>query len=231
MRNFARKKLIISADDFGKSRTVDENILSLVRAGRIDRVAILIDGDIKDAEVAELLNSGVKLDIHLNLKKFKARPDEPRSVFTRGVLFLWYYFLKNNTNIREEWEAQVEKFISAFGRKPDGLNSHQYIHFFPPYFSAALELADEYKISYFRFGKIGISKNMNYVSAILRWLRKKDVPGFEKFSFDSSDFLASYDWVKNFPRFLEELPPGKTELVFHPEREEEFEAINKYFRN
>ena len=54
MRNFARKKLIISADDFGKSRTVDENILSLVRAGRIDRVAILIDGDIKDAEVAEL---------------------------------------------------------------------------------------------------------------------------------------------------------------------------------
>ena len=56
-----------------------------------------------------------------------------------------------------------------------------------------------------------------------------DAIGFEKFSFDSSEYLASYDWVKNFPRFLEELPTGKTELVFHPEREEEYEIINKYF--
>lgn len=229
MRNYAREKLIISADDFGKSRIANENILSLARTSRIDRVAVLIDGDIKDLEATELSVSGIKIDLHLNLKKFKAQPNEPRSVFKRGALFLWYYFLKNNTNIEEEWEAQMEKFIRVFGRKPDGLNSHQYIHFFPPYFAATLKLAATHEILYFRFGKIGISKNMNYVSAILRWLRQRNVSKFRKFSLDSSDFLASYDWIRDFPHFLKELPPGKTELVFHPERADEFEIINKYF--
>jgi len=225
---FLRENLIISADDFGKSELANKNILLLVRSGQLDRVAILIDNEITSSEATELRSSKVKLDVHLNLKKFKARPDEPRSVLRRVMLFLWQYFFGNNTNVEEEWEDQMEKFIRLFGQKPDGLNSHQYIHFFPPYFGTALKLAEKYGISYFRFGKIGVSKNMNYVSLILNWLRKKNFSGFEKFSFDSSDFLASYDWIRNFPRFLEELPPGKTELVFHPEIKREFDAIKKY---
>jgi predicted glycoside hydrolase/deacetylase ChbG (UPF0249 family) len=229
IRSYSRDRLIVSADDFGKSRKANENILSLMRAGKTDRVAVLIDGDIQNAEIAKLSNSGVKIDLHLNLKKFKASPDESRSVFKRVALFLYYYLLKSNGDAEKEWEVQMERFIRLFGRKPDGLNSHQYIHFFPPYFNAALKLASKYGISYFRFGKSGVSKNMNYVSAILRWLRQRNVFRFKRFSLDSSDFLASYDWVTDFPRFLEELPPGKTELIFHPEREEEYEIINRYF--
>lgn len=233
IKNSRREKLIISADDFGKSHLANKNILTLARTGRIDRVAFLIDGDIENLEVAELLNFGVKLDIHLNLKKFKSGPDESRSVFKRGVLFLWLYFSGQGTSSRvaADWERQIKKFEEVFGKKPDGLNSHQYVHFFPPYFKIILRLGAKYQIPYLRFGKIGITEGANSISGILTWLWKINNSRFKKFFFDSSDFLASYDWIRDFPRFLSELPSGKTELISHPERKEELEAINKYFQN
>jgi hypothetical protein len=41
--------------------------------------------------------------------------------------------------------------------------------------------------------------------------------------------MISLDWIKDFPKFLASLPTGKTEIVCHPERKEEFELIKKYF--
>lgn len=229
IKKYSREKLIISTDDFGKSRMANENILALVLAGQIDRVSVLMDGEIKNSEVEKLLSSGVKIDIHLNLQKINDHSNESRNVFKRIAIFLAYYLLKTNSVVGKEWEQQVKKFISLFGRKPDGLNSHQYIHFFPPYFKLVLELGKKYDIPYLRFGKNGISENVNSISRILKGLWIINAAQFKKFSFASSEYLASYDWAKDFSEFLKKLPAGKTELIFHPERKEEFEAINKYF--
>ena len=44
-------------------------------------------------------------------------------------------------------------------------------------------------------------------------------------NFDKSDETAkSY-----FDNFLEKLPAGTVEITFHPERDEEYEIIKKYF--
>lgn len=231
MKNFSRENLIISADDFGKSRLANENILALAQEGKIDRVAVLINRAFESSDIAAFLNSKVKIDLHLDIARFSQNSEKNKNPAGRIMIFLWHYFCHGLSarKITAEWEEQLEKFEKVFGRRPDGLNSHQYIHFFPPYFKIALKLAEKHKISYLRFGKIGISENVNSISGILNWLWKINASKFKKHSFDSSDFLASYDWVKDFPKFLAALPPQKTELVFHPERDEEFEFIKKTF--
>lgn len=254
MTNELRGKIIISADDFGLSQKANENILSLVRDGKVDRVAVLTDYLSDGKDLAELAGSGIKIDLHLRLKSFDENMNRSQGVLRRSALFLWHYLSRKDSlrEIETQWQEQIEKFIKRFGQAPDGINSHQYLHFFPPYFKIILRLGKKYKIPYLRFGKNGIAENINphtkvlsafsankrlrnfgvgasSIPGILSWLWKRNFLQFEKFSFVSSEYLASYDWVKDFPEFLKKLPPGQTELIFHPEREDEYEIINKYF--
>jgi len=225
---YLRENLIISFDDFGKSREGNQKILELVRWKKADRVAVLVNGAVNEKEISELLNSEVKIDLHLDLGISNEKGDALR----RSFLFLFYYFFFGKISagkVEKDWEEQMQKFQILFGRNPDGLNSHQYVHFFPPYFKIILKLGEKYKISYLRFGKNGIAENVNSISGILNGLWKRNNSQFQKFSFDSSDFLVSYNWIRDFPSFLEKLTSEKTELIFHPEREKEFEAIKKYF--
>jgi len=47
----------------------------------------------------------------------------------------------------------------------------------------------------------------------------------------SSDHFLSLDWITSFQIFFKHIPEGKIEIACHPEREEEFEIIEKYFEN
>ena len=59
--------LIISADDFGVSEKANRAILELARDKKIDRTSVMMGGKISKDEVKDLLESGVKIDIHLHL--------------------------------------------------------------------------------------------------------------------------------------------------------------------
>jgi len=226
-----KDKLIVSADDFGTSPEANKNILTLVRLGKVDRLALLIDGYFTQSEIIKLLNSRVKMDIHLNFEFYqstKRRAEE--GVIRRLFRFFGYYFLGkiSREKIEESWKKQIEKFRDIIGKNPDGINSHQYLHFSPPYFKVILELARKFNIHYIRFGRKGIIKSRNNVAKILNLLYKKNKKTFYFSRLESSDFLISLDWVKDFPQFLKKLPDGQTEIVCHPEREEEFKIIKTY---
>lgn len=232
-----REKIIISADDFGRSSKANANILFLAKISKLDRVSVLIARSFSPEEAAELLRTGVKIDIHLDLPSGARIYGQGRktNALRGSFLFLLKYFLRQITPVKmeSEWNDQLQKFQEIFGRKPDGINSHQHIHFFPAYFKIVLRLAQEYKINFVRFGKSGLLDNDNSTYKILCRLHKKNERLFAASNLNSSDFMASLDWthpqIKNFIIFLEKLPPGKIELICHPERKEEFELIQKYF--
>jgi predicted glycoside hydrolase/deacetylase ChbG (UPF0249 family) len=49
------------------------------------------------------------------------------------------------TEVKKEWQAQIELFVKAAGKKPTHLDSHHHSSFFSPvFFRAMLELAKEY---------------------------------------------------------------------------------------
>jgi predicted glycoside hydrolase/deacetylase ChbG (UPF0249 family) len=227
-----REKIIISADDFDSHPEAKKNILLLAEAGKIDRVGVIIDEHFTSEEITRLLRSGIKIDLHLMLVGIKANHHSyGESALKRSLIFVVKYFLGNitSTQTEEEWARQIEKFKTTFGRKPDGINSHQHVHFFPPFFKIILILAEKNNISYVRFGEKFLSDGHPLIYYILSVLNKKNRPRFHASGLQSANYMASLDWIRNFEKFTNNLPGGGIELVCHPERKEEFELIQKYF--
>lgn len=221
------EKTIISLDDFGSSFVANTKILKITYAGKADRVSIMANGKFTKKEVESLLISGVKLDIHLdvNVSVEKGRKLKKR-VLGRVLLFFKNYISGKASpeKIRLLWEKQIRDFRNEFGRNPDGLNSHEHIHFFPPYFKIAVEVAKKYDMRYIRLGR----KDYNClkpISFILNILRKFDRKYFLNSGLFSSNFVVSSDWVNNFDFEKCKKNPFElkgAEIIFHPEREEEF---------
>ena len=233
--------MIISADDFGKSESANKNILRLAETGKLDRISVMIEGDFEEKDIEKIMAAGVKLDIHFELIWQKRRRNLLwDNTLRQGIVFLVNYLWgdwpvpahprSGVVSVSQEWKGQIEKFRRIFGRTPDGISSHEHVHYFPAYFSIALELADRYKIPFVRFGKKGFVGERNSVYLILkvmRWLNKKK---FSHSKISSSDYFASLDWIGNIQDFLRKIPNGNVEIACHPERKEEYNFINNFVK-
>ena len=227
-----RNRLIISADDFGISNLANENIFYLIQQGKIDRVGVMVDQGISQTDVDKLLASGVKLDVHLDRRDGSS----PKRKLKAGAIGRGFLFLLDQFNgearvleMQQRWGRQIETFRLLFRKLPDGVNTHEHVHFFPPYLRAVLSLCRQYGIPYIRFGKKALLPARNNVFRILQMLQKRGQGAFQSSSCDSSDYLVSLDWIPEIGRFLCNLPEGRTEVVCHPERSEEFETIARFF--
>ncbi len=227
-----RQRLIVCADDFGISPRANRNILYLLSLGKINRIAIMTEGELSAKEIAELQRSGVKLDIHLDILHEIGDDRNKRSGVSKRVsAFLAKILTRKITTkkVQADWEKQIEEFHAIFGRYPDGINSHEHVHFFPSFFKAAINLQEKYNIPYIRFGdSIKMPKHalISYVLHLLRIINKKT---YINSSCVSSNFLISLDWIKNLDTFLDNLPEGTIEIACHPELAEDFVNIKKYF--
>lgn len=227
-----REKFILSADDFDSHPKAKKNILFLAEAGKIDRVGVIIDEHFTPEEITRLSQSRVKIDIHLMLPKIKANHHSSgESALKRSFIFVVKYTFGyiTSSQTEREWTRQIEKFKETFGSNPDGINSHQHIHFFPPFFKIILNLAKKNNLTYVRSGGEFLSDGHPLIFYILSVLNKKNRPRFRASGLQSTNYMASLDWIRNFEKFTNNLPEGKIELVCHPERKEEFELIQKYF--
>jgi len=85
---YGKGKLIISADDFGKSKLANKNILKLAEAGKLDRVSVMIEGDFDEKEVEQLCSANVRLDIHFELIWQKRRRNLLKdNTLRQGIVF------------------------------------------------------------------------------------------------------------------------------------------------
>lgn len=254
--------IIFSADDFGKNTLVNENILKLVRKKKIDRVSVMVNGHFSDEEKKQLIKAKVKLDLHLETKNYFYKEgnrgfnflwvyylgrddiiDKEEQVGTGGSRpahtqpvrkRIWPISVEE---VRKDWQAQIEKFIKIFGQKPDGLSSHEHVHFFPPYFSLFLDLCQESKINFVRFGGKGIKNQYSPIGLILAFLNQINRRKFKRFQskylrLKSTDYLMSLDWLKNpveyskrMAKIAEKNQKKSIELVCHLDKQKEYEFL------
>lgn len=233
MVNKNGKDIIISADDFGISCLATENILKLVKQKKIDRVEVMISDNITSSNARDLIRSGINIDVHLHLAKDKLdfwQTNERKidsSATKRTIAFVFNYLSGKSSKKKtlEEWDRQIKIFIKIFGRVPDGVSSHEHIHFFPPYFNCILKLSEKYGIGYVRFGRKTL-KNKNIISHILNWLRKANIKNFNGSSLKSSDYMVSFDWTEKLDDVLKNCQNHVLiEAVFHPEKNNEFAVL------
>jgi len=214
-------------DDFGKNKLTNQRILELARLGKADRVAVFIDRNISQEEISELKNSQLALDLHLDLKHKIETGKIKEGPFQRIFTFVFKYFFGTNhpKDVTADWERQIEKFVTLFGQLPDGLNSHQHVHFFPPYFRVAITLCKKFDIPHVRFGKNGISKTNHLTEKIISLLWKINLKKFKQSGLNSCRSLVSLDWLKNPEKFIQENRAEEIEIICHPERDEEYEIL------
>ena len=228
----SRQRLFVNADDFGVSPRANRNILYLVSLGKIDRVGVMSLGQISAKEIDELSKSGVKIDIHLDiLHKLDEQRSERSSAILRGFEFVGKIFTGKISpkKVEADWEKQIQKFQKLFGKNPDGINSHEHVHFFPPFFKVATKLAEKYSVPYLRFGDATTNHTSKPVAIILHVMRILDRRIFQNSTCVSSNSLISLDWIGDIEKFLQNLPEGSIEIACHPELADDFVKIKKYF--
>lgn len=219
--------LFWNADDFGKSETANHNILQLVELKKVQRVSILINGFFSKEELEKLKSATIKLDLHLTLPKTDFEV-EKESIIHRSVSFIHGILKGRNSsnNVRQAWIKQIEKFKKNIGRYPDGINSHEHVHFFPAYFKVLLRLCDTYHIKYIRAAGKKIIDNKSNIGLILRLLNSIDRKLLSRKSdVNYCDYLSSLDWIPNIDNFLQKIPEGSMEIFCHPERANEYEIV------
>ncbi|PJC00286.1 MAG: hypothetical protein CO075_01400 [Candidatus Moranbacteria bacterium CG_4_9_14_0_8_um_filter_41_43] len=232
MQEEIRRKFVVTADDYGIRKTA-EPILHLAKKGKLDRVAVMIRYVSKE-EAEALLKTGVKIDIHLELIHIlKSGNEMYDSALKRSINFAWRYMLRVVTKkkVETEWEAQIEHFRTLFGRLPDGLDSHEHLHYFPPFLHVCMSLAEKYHISFVRFGRKGLLPHLHHSLSgkILSFFWLQTHRFFESTKRNTTDYVVSLDWFPEFTDFTKHLPEGTIELVVHPEREEDYQSILKHF--
>ena len=144
-------KIIINADDFGLSPSVNKGIVECFQKGLISSATVMMntpytDDAIKLIKKHKLTNIG----IHLNLtygKSVLPASEVPSLVDENGIFhyvcMLGYY--TQYLDAKKELRAQIEKFL-ATGLKPTHLDHHHYFNEIPNILKAYLELAQEYNL-------------------------------------------------------------------------------------
>lgn len=227
-------QVLVSVDDFGISDLANKNILVLVAAKKVDRVSVMMNGTLKAEEVRTLLDSSVKLDIHLDRKHIIHGNRKLRDgLFFRLLEFIWSYFFGSNrpSQVQLVWHDQLQKFQEVFGKSPDGLNTHEHVHYFPPYFRVVLRLAGEYKIPFIRLGYKN-TRNYTGVAFIINFLRSFNKGALKHLGILTTERVLSFDWVSHkgpFIDFQTSLEKNTvTEVIFHPERQEELDYMQSF---
>jgi len=155
------RRLIVNADDFGLSHSVNEAVIHAHRDGVLTAASLMVNGPGWD-EALKLAkeNPGLGVGLHLTLLVGRsALPPEkiPGLVNSRGefsnspVSVGMNYFFKRSLReqLRAEIHAQFERFHST-GLPLDHVNGHLHMHLHPVIFKILIEDAEELGIKRMR---------------------------------------------------------------------------------
>ena len=134
-------RLTLCADDYGLNADVNDAILALVKAGRLNAVSCMAVGSAFEAQPLLDAISGapipVQIGLHLTLTEYKPLTAMPHLADAGmlppvGSLLLDSHLRRiNRVEIAREFESQFDAFEGAFGRLPDFMDGHQHIQIFP----------------------------------------------------------------------------------------------------
>jgi len=149
------KKLIVTADDFGAAREVNEAVEQAHRDGILTAASLMVTGDAADDAVARM-GTMPRLGVGLHVVLVEGRPALPpgqlpdlvdasgrfRTDMVRTSIAI---FTKPSarTQLRAEVEAQFARF-AATGLLLDHVNAHKHFHLHPTIASTILSVGQRY---------------------------------------------------------------------------------------
>jgi len=227
------KNLIVNADDYGLHPLVSAGIRKAHLEGILTSTTTMMNmPDAQSAlETAAEYCPNLGLGVHLTLTAGASLlpPEQlPRLLrLSDGDRFPYEARLREHAafvpaaEVKAEWRAQIERFVSLSGKQPDHLDSHHNSSYFTyPFFEAMLELAAEYGCAVrLCFGDAeqgdytAIPNDFPADATPHELSRRFNVPTPDSFigGFYGDNVSLEY-LISN----LQSLPAGVTELMTHP---------------
>ena len=250
----ARRRLIVNADDFGRSPSINAAVIRAHREGILTTASLMVNEPACDEAVA-LAKENPKLGVGLHVALLHGRSALPpekipglvneRGEFSNNPVASGMRFF-----FRRELRAQIENEIAEqFARfkatelKLDHVNGHLHIHLHPVVFEILMRRAREWGITHFRFTRDPFWLNTRLAcgawlyrashAVIYRLLSARARGALEQrgIKFAPTVFGLLQNARVNeayIARLLPVLPPGDSELYSHPSLDEfrpEFEAL------
>ncbi len=130
--------LIICADDYAQSASIDAGILSLIRMGRITATSCLTLSP-RWHESAKNITSDIrnKADIGVHIDFTQYNHDIKKNL--SSLILKSYARLLPVKAIRLSIKKQLERFETALGTAPDYVDGHQHVHQLPQIREALIE--------------------------------------------------------------------------------------------
>ncbi|MCC7435601.1 MAG: ChbG/HpnK family deacetylase [Methanoregulaceae archaeon] len=134
MREPGPIRVVINADDFGRSEVVNDAIIRCLQEGLISSATIMANGeDWLAACCASAQFPTASFGVHLNLTDYRpvssgaglARYLEPNGSFNGQ--FRFQARLRDSEKVADEWSAQIQRILDA-GVRVSHLDSHHHSH-------------------------------------------------------------------------------------------------------
>lgn len=247
-------RLIVNADDFGRSESINEAVIRAHREGILTTASLMVNEPAcAEAVALARANPGLGVGLHLTLLCGKsALPPaqipglvNERSEFGQNPAAVgWRYFARRELReqLRAEIQAQFTRF-RATGLTLDHLNGHLHLHLHPMVFDLLMVEASELGIRHLRLTRDPFRLNLRLARG--RWLyrgshalifgllsaRARRALQQRGIRHPSRVFGLLQDSQVNEEfvlRLLPRLPAGDSELYSHPSLDKfkpEFEAL------
>jgi hypothetical protein len=149
------RRLIVNADDYGRTPGISRGILEAHRAGIVTSTSVMINQPGIEAQLEEALaRPGLGVGQHLVFTA--GRPVLP-AARVPGLVDAGGAFLDQHSvwaraerippdQLQAELAAQIERFRTLAGCLPDHLDCHHFVHLYPPFFQAYTDLAAGYRL-------------------------------------------------------------------------------------
>jgi chitin disaccharide deacetylase len=250
----AVRRLIVNADDFGRSHSINEAAIRAHREGILTSASLMVNEPGFDEAVARAKENprlGVGLHLTLLVGHSALPPDKiPGLVNARrefpdnpvGAGFRYFFNRRLREQLRAEIHAQFDRF-RATGLPLDHVNGHLHLHLHPVIFKILMEDAEPLGIRHLRFTRDCLARSRRMAhgrwlyrvshAAIHAWLsarareplRQRGIKHAQITFGLLQDSHVDEDYVL---KLLPELPPGDSELYSHPSLDEfkhEFDAL------
>jgi len=202
------RRLIVNADDLGRTHGINEGVLEAHRRGIVTSATVMVNYPAA-AEVRALSEGSPGLGIGLHVQLTGGKPQLPPAripslVGNDGLLPPKPDGLSeaDPAEVLAETRAQLARFRELMGRDPTHFDSHHHSHRVGAVFAAVVALARE------------TGRPVRPVDAAqVEILRREGIRTPERFSEEFFDENARLDVLLAFVRGL---PEGVTELMCHP---------------
>jgi hopanoid biosynthesis associated protein HpnK len=248
------RRLIVNADDFGRSASINQAVIRAHREGILTTASLMVNEPACEEAVAlarENPTLGVGLHLTLLCGHAALPPEQiPGLVNTQGEFPTnparagFRYFVQPSLRepLRRELHAQFQKF-RATGLPLDHVNGHLHLHLHPTVFGILIADAAQLGIKHLRLTFDPLRPNLRAASGHLAY-RALHVAIFHPLSARARPALtqrgirhteAVFGLLQNarvdeayVTRLLPQLPAGDSELYSHPSLDEfknEFDAL------